>query len=391
MYNILLITSIFGFVLTTLFFFKKSTNSKATFFLGSFYFLLSFYALHAFVIDGGHLEEYPGFFLWPLVPFNLIFVPVYFYFLLVIEDQFRWRKRHLLLFVPMLLAMIDVAYVFLSPDSVYDDLFYKAVTNPKDRLQAHYWLLGLTQHHLMRHICQLAALLVLLPKLLNFMKEEREDKLKRSLNKWLMTFWSILMFMSLGAILYAVEKILGKSLFNLLFFNFSHSDIIVPLVLYLVVFCIGIIPIYFPTILQGYPQFKKVTPVTNKGMGETGDLKFGLEETEIKEKLELISQNKLYLQKDFNVSLCARELEMPAHHISYFLKKYYGLSFTSYKNNLRMEHAKEMIAKDFLSNNTMEALAWECGFSSRSSFSKAFKSATGLSPSEYMQNLQPND
>jgi transcriptional regulator GlxA family with amidase domain len=57
---------------------------------------------------------------------------------------------------------------------------------------------------------------------------------------------------------------------------------------------------------------------------------------------------------------------------------------------LRMEHAKKLIQNGFLQNNSMEALAGECGFGNRSSFSKAFKSSEDLSPSEYILEIRKN-
>ena len=48
-----------------------------------------------------------------------------------------------------------------------------------------------------------------------------------------------------------------------------------------------------------------------------------------------------------------------------------------------MDHAKKLIEDGYLQNNTIEALAGECGFASRTSFSKAFKSATDVNPSQY--------
>jgi len=106
--------------------------------------------------------------------------------------------------------------------------------------------------------------------------------------------------------------------------------------------------------------------------------------------LELLNERKLFLDEDITVTNFAKELEMPTHHLAYFLNQHYGLSFTAYKNKLRMQHAKKLIGKGFLVNNTMDALASECGFASRSSFSKVFKNATDLSPSDYALQLQEN-
>ncbi|MGB7786715.1 MAG: AraC family transcriptional regulator [Salinimicrobium sp.] len=386
MINILLIASIFGFVLSTLLFLKRSTNTKATFFLGSFYLLLSVYTLQTYIVDGGHLDKYTWFFLWPLIPYNLFFVPVYYYFKVIFQDQLKWKKRQLLLFVPFLLAVIDAGYIYLQPYEVYSGILTDAIVHPKNRLDAKYLLLNLNQHVLIRHLWQIGALLVLLPQLLKFIQLGKEDKLKRILNKWLVLFWALLMIFGIFAVFYSVQK-MGSDLFYPVLQN-SQITGIVTLILYLSFLVIGIVPVYFPSILHGYPQLQKRFSSTQKDEKvETEALKYGLAEQEVETKLALLNQKKLYLDQNFNLTRCAQEMEMPSHHISYFLKRKYGLSFSAYKNNLRMDHAKRLIAEGFLENNTIEALAGECGFANRTSFSKAFKNTLDMSPSQYALTL----
>lgn len=381
MINILLIASIFGFVLSTTLFFKKSTNIVATRILGSFYFLLSVYALQAFIIDGGYLEHFTWFFLWPLLPYHLIFIPIYYYFKIILTDELKFHTAELILLIPFLLGIIDVTYVYLQPDSFYNAIVSQAISTPEKRLGVHYWLLPLDQHLLIRHLWQLGVLIIFLPRIRNFISKGKNDELKTILNKWLITFWGILVLMAVLAIIYALEKMYDENLFHSLIIIGKNGGII-TFFLYIALFLIGIIPIYFPSILYGYPQQAK--PVQNIKIEEQPeDLKFGLDEQAVKSRLEELKESKSYLNKSFNLTQCARELEMPSHHISYFLKSYYGLSFSSYKNKLRMEHAKKLIEEGYLQNNTIEALAGECGFASRTSFSKAFKNETEISPSQY--------
>src|SRR5690606_33375050 len=113
--NILLIAAIFGFILTSLLFFRNTSHTKASFFLGSFYFIISVYALQTYIIDTGHLVTFQWFFIWPLLLYHLIIVPVYFYFVTIIEDEFRWKNSYLLLFVPFFLGLIDVISIYFSP------------------------------------------------------------------------------------------------------------------------------------------------------------------------------------------------------------------------------------------------------------------------------------
>ena len=381
---ILLIASIFGFVLSTLLFLKKSTNTSATFFLGSFYFILSIYALQTYIVDGGNLDKAKWFFIWPLIPYNALCIPIYYYFQAIFKDRIQWKKQQVFLFVPLLLAFIDTGYVYLHPEMVHSPILNDAIVHPENRLKVKYLLLYLDQHVLIRHVWHLAVLLILLPQLLNFVKLGKEDRLKAILNKWLKLLWCVLFILAISAILYVLKKMELINIFN----NFQHGGL-VSLTLYLTFLSIGVLPIYFPSILQGYPQVIKVVPLPLKKVdNEVTELKFGLQEEEVITRLELLKQKKLYLEQDFNLTKCAQQMEMPAHHISYFLKSYYGLTFSSYKNNLRMEYAKNLIEEGYLKNNTIEALAGECGFATRTSFSKAFKNETEISPSQYALDIK---
>ncbi len=378
---ILLIAAIFGFVLSTTLFFKKSTNTVATRILGSFYFLLSVYALQAYIIDGGYLRYFKWFFLWPLLSHHLIFIPIYYYFKAILNDKLKWNKAELILFIPFLLGLIDVIYIYLQPANVYEDIISEAIYSPETRLNAQYWLLSLDQHLIIRHIWQLGVLLYLLPEIRFFIRKDPEDDLKDILNKWLLVFWGILMFMAILAITYALEKMMLIDIFDSLII-ISRNGGVITFFLYIALFLIGVIPIYFPSILYGYPQQVKASSI-NMRDEKSNDLKFGLDKNIVNQKLEELKKSKLYLDQNFNLTECSKALAMPSHHISYFLKQQYEMSFTAYKNNLRMDHAKNLIANGYLHNNTIEALAQECGFTSRTSFSKIFKSNLEVSPSEY--------
>ena len=52
-----------------------------------------------------------------------------------------------------------------------------------------------------------------------------------------------------------------------------------------------------------------------------------------------------------------------------------------------MAEFKHLIAKDEYSKYTLGALAELCGFSSRASFFRYFKKATGITPNEYIRSI----
>lgn len=102
---------------------------------------------------------------------------------------------------------------------------------------------------------------------------------------------------------------------------------------------------------------------------------------------EQLIQRQLYRSKDISLASLARAAGITAHKLSSLLNNNYQLSFGDFINSYRIKSIQEQMAlPDTLQNFTIEALAYDAGFSSRSAFYSAFKKLTGVSPLEYAQN-----
>lgn len=72
--------------------------------------------------------------------------------------------------------------------------------------------------------------------------------------------------------------------------------------------------------------------------------------------------------------------------VSQAIHEEYGCNFNAYLNKYRIREAcRQFNSPETYGNLTIEAIANNVGFKSRSSFVRAFKSATGLTPSAYQQ------
>jgi AraC-like DNA-binding protein len=65
-----------------------------------------------------------------------------------------------------------------------------------------------------------------------------------------------------------------------------------------------------------------------------------------------------------------------------------GVNFYDYINTLRIEEFKRLISIPDNQKFTFMALAYDCGFNSKSAFNRFFKKSTGLSPSAYIRKHQ---
>lgn len=93
------------------------------------------------------------------------------------------------------------------------------------------------------------------------------------------------------------------------------------------------------------------------------------------------------LYRDPNLSLwdLAKHIGVTSNYVSQTLNETIGESFFDYVNGWRI---KDAIRQMNTSRETILVLAYDVGFNSRSSFYKAFKQETGLTPSQLKRSLQ---
>ena len=107
----------------------------------------------------------------------------------------------------------------------------------------------------------------------------------------------------------------------------------------------------------------------------------------IKLAINEIIKNENYLEADFKLSNIASISGLPPHHLTYYFNAIINVTFSDWRNKLRIEYALQLL-KDGQSNHlTLEAISTKIGFSSQSTFIRAFKLQTGKTPSEYVKGL----
>jgi len=104
---------------------------------------------------------------------------------------------------------------------------------------------------------------------------------------------------------------------------------------------------------------------------------------EIKDKIIAhLEQKKVYLNPDLNMDLISDSIKVPKYQITEVLNTIIGKNFFQFVNQYRVEAVKKMLA-DKTNRYSIEAIGYDCGFSSKSSFYTFFKASTGSTPNEY--------
>lgn len=139
-------------------------------------------------------------------------------------------------------------------------------------------------------------------------------------------------------------------------------------------------------------------PVDYNEFGDCIDnLKIGLfrhraanqpEQTEERPITGLTRYLQTHLAEDISLNRLAEEFHLSAPYISQLFKGEIGVNFLTYLTNIRMEQARKLLLSTSL---PIAEVSEQCGYGDYRVFTKAFKKAEGVTPSQYRRDFLEND
>lgn len=100
-----------------------------------------------------------------------------------------------------------------------------------------------------------------------------------------------------------------------------------------------------------------------------------------------LNEHKPYLDNKLTAVQLAEQLEWSRHKLSEVLNTQIGQNFYDFINAHRIDEFVQRMSDGEHQQLTFLALAYDCGFSSKSSFNSAFKKHTGFTPSQYRKKM----
>ena len=91
-----------------------------------------------------------------------------------------------------------------------------------------------------------------------------------------------------------------------------------------------------------------------------------------------------HLAEEVSLSVLAEEFHLSAQYISQLFKNEIGVGFLTYLTNIRMERAKQLLLSTSLS---IAEVSEQSGYSDYRVFTKVFKKAEGITPSQYRRDF----
>ena len=102
----------------------------------------------------------------------------------------------------------------------------------------------------------------------------------------------------------------------------------------------------------------------------------------------LIDGEQLYLDPALDQEALAQRLGVHRNMISKVVNTVYGKPFAAYIGECRIRHAILLLSDPANDHLSLEAIAFDSGFSTRQTFYRAFKAQTGISPAAYRKNRE---
>ena len=197
-------------------------------------------------------------------------------------------------------------------------------------------------------------------------KMVRKEKLK-PFEKWFLTICGAVLLIFVAYVWAFLGITKGSYITGPLYFS---------LILYLVIFIL----LYR----------KKTNDLSSYTAQKYGDKKLDTEEAQliIGKLKKVMAEKELFRNPNLKVSDLAREIKVTGHQLSQILNDNIRKNFTLFVNEYRINEACKMLSER--TNLTIDAVADEVGFNSKSTFFATFKKIKGQTPSTYQQANTPD-
>ena len=392
----LLYITILGFIVSFLLLINIKESNRVNLFLFAFFFINNLYSLAHYATIYSKSRTLIAILLVNFTPLFILVGPVlYFYVRGLLRDDYRLDKRDLLHFIPAVLLFINIIPHLFS--GFQDKLEYatRVLESPAEIVNFKYFFIPAGVKFLLRPFVGLFYVILCIRLIvLKFRDERPTNKQTKLIFRWtsflifntLLVYISFLVFtiFSYQANDYKIAEVKG--------FYFLISSLI-GLVL------LNISLLFFPNILYGLPQLDYIISHKHDSLDEENkemikknarSFEISLEKLNLlHDKIEQYCLTQPYLNPDFSLSTMSADIDIPVHHLSYYFNEHLNINFNTWKNDNKINYVIDLMEKGNNELLTLDALAKQAGFGSRTTFFNAFKQKMGLTPSEFL-NKQNN-
>ena len=357
--------------------------------------------------------RYPHFFR-TTSPLLYMFMPfAYMYIRAVLKDQTAFKKWDWVFFIPAFLHICEL-FPFYIKSTEEKRYFITVVLNDPSKLN-NFATYMLSPH--VHNILKAALGFIFMVFAFRLLWKYRPSVSKqlsihyKTIYRWLMIYSITLMTMIVMILLFSFITVNDRLQINTLM-----------MITVSVVYILSLYLLFVPTILFGLPKLRTDLVVAKMQDANTGTISFSnhisipaaittgtgtnekLIQTGSKPKedapredydfsyleaykplLEMhLEMARPYLKHGYSLGDMAKETGIPEHHLSALLNKGYGNRFNDFINKQRLNYLIRHFKPEW-EKFTLEGIAREIGFNSRTTFFNTIKKNTGLSPTAFFE------
>lgn len=318
-------------------------------------------------------------------PINFLLPPLsYIYVRVVLFNEKKFNYKDLFHFAPFLLFLLNYIPFYILPIEQKRSIVEAASNNFAHTYQYNAGFIPEYVSAIFRPIQILVYVIfqwILIIKYKRTNKSIQVQKQILDVLKWLKIFtWATTLFF----LSFLILVILAFTSANLE--SFSVYNIVPDIVISLSFFVISFYLLIHPEVLTGLP-FIKYQEIASEIIDNTSNkIPFITDDYHVEiEALDTYFTSKQpYLISNLTISQVAVILDIPVRELSYIINNHYGMRFTDYLNSFRIKHIVENINTSVLNTYTLEFIAKQSGFSSKTSFYRAFHKIYNCTPLEFI-------
>lgn len=389
MANLIFIGSIFlVFVTIYMLLFTKNAAKSYSDYVLSFLLLVHCWSVILFLIlYSEYILLFPHVFKTGL-PLNFLIAPLsYLYVRGVLYNEKKFQTRDLVHAIPFVIVFINYIPFYLLPVNEKLIVIQNSLNYWPDTFKYQAGFLPENFSILFRLILAIIYLVLQWNLIFSYKKVHDESSIQIQISnvlKWLKLFTITSTVIFFGIIGFMLTVFFLPSYYN--------DDLLMQIPSLLVSVGFFVMAAYIlthPEILSGLP-FVKYKEVPS---GVVNDKNYMLPyinedyKDEIEKIVHFFETEKPFLNKELNINQVSVALDIPSRELSFIINNHFGQRFNDFLNKHRIEYITKKINKEFLSNFTIEAIASEAGFASKSTFNLAFKKHHQCTPSEYFSKF----
>ena len=376
--------------------------NKNTIYLGAFFSILATYGLTHYFTIYANSPFWLAVFYNNFSPFWFLTGPLLlFYYRGTLTDNSRLKGTDIIHFIPFLVQLIGIFPYLLTPFSYKIDIAAQILNdlNLVTQFKVN-WITKPIVNFLGRPI--LVFLYLGYITYLLWLNNPKSNRAKVPIQQFKLTYrWLILLEVTTAILIinfFLLSLSLSKQTVTATMVNAQFTHFFSGIAY----FCMSFMLLLFPRILYGMPiytantiteissqeKLKKETNPIVEPINIVAEIQLPQDDPffELVDKINAyLKKEEPYLNPEFTINELAAFLKVPVHHVSYCLNTLMNVKFTSLRTQLRIQYAAKLLDSGQADELSMDGIGKKSGFSTRSNFYNAFKTETGMTPSEYLE------